>query len=118
MEQWHQKLHNNTTPDDVAICEAYLNFLDGGGDAGAYWATLSDAGIVSVDVYLFDFDLGAKKKLIFSPFFFDKKTRSPSRTTKQPNTQDRARLESFDRAITCEPEDFPDKREGLAADLR
>lgn len=32
--------------------------------------------------------------------------------------QDRARLESFDRAITCEPEDFPDKREGLAADLR
>lgn len=46
MEQWHQKLHNNTTPDDVAICEAYLNFLDSGGDAGAYWATLSDAGIV------------------------------------------------------------------------
>lgn len=115
MEQWHQKLHNNTTPDDVAICEAYLNFLDGGGDAGAYWATLSDAGIVSVDVFLFDFDLGAKKKLIFSPFFFDKKL---VLLHEQPNTQDRARLESFDRAITCEPEDFPDKREGLAADLR
>jgi alpha-glucan,water dikinase len=48
MEQWHQKLHNNTTPDDVAICEAYLNFLDSRGDAGAYWATLSDAGIVRV----------------------------------------------------------------------
>ena len=65
MEEWHQKLHNNTTPDDVAICEAYLNFLDGGGDAGAYWATLSDAGIVSVDVFLFDFDPGAKKKTHF-----------------------------------------------------
>jgi len=22
MEQWHQKLHNNTTPDDVPICQA------------------------------------------------------------------------------------------------
>ena len=21
MEQWHQKLHNNTSPDDVVICE-------------------------------------------------------------------------------------------------
>ncbi|RMZ55539.1 hypothetical protein APUTEX25_000122 [Auxenochlorella protothecoides] len=32
MEQWHQKLHNNTTPDDVPICEAYLAFLESGGD--------------------------------------------------------------------------------------
>jgi len=22
MEEWHQKLHNNTSPDDVDICEA------------------------------------------------------------------------------------------------
>lgn len=22
MEEWHQKLHNNTTPDDVPICKA------------------------------------------------------------------------------------------------
>lgn len=21
MEEWHQKLHNNTSPDDVAICQ-------------------------------------------------------------------------------------------------
>ena len=21
MEEWHQKLHNNTSPDDVVICE-------------------------------------------------------------------------------------------------
>ncbi len=27
MEEWHQKLHNNTTPDDVPICQAYLAFL-------------------------------------------------------------------------------------------
>lgn len=27
LEQWHQKLHTNTTPDDVTICEAYLAYL-------------------------------------------------------------------------------------------
>lgn len=26
MEQWHQKLHNNTTPDDVVICEGVLAY--------------------------------------------------------------------------------------------
>ena len=45
MEAWHQKLHNNTTPDDVAICEAYLAFLESGGLAPAYWASLSAAGV-------------------------------------------------------------------------
>ena len=44
MEDWHQKLHNNTTPDDVAICEAFIKFLESGGDNGAYWSVLSDAG--------------------------------------------------------------------------
>ena len=28
--QWHQKLHSNTTPDDIKICEAYLHFLHTG----------------------------------------------------------------------------------------
>ena len=28
MEQWHQKLHNNTSPDDVAICRALLAYID------------------------------------------------------------------------------------------
>mmetsp|Transcript_11783 Transcript_11783/g.43062 ORF Transcript_11783/g.43062 Transcript_11783/m.43062 type:complete len:1166 (-) Transcript_11783:1093-4590(-) len=32
LAQWHQKLHSCTTPDDVGICESYLNFLRGGGD--------------------------------------------------------------------------------------
>lgn len=45
LEQWHQKLHNNTTPDDIAICEAYLNFLRGDGDERAYDRTLAEAGI-------------------------------------------------------------------------
>jgi len=61
-QEWHQKLHNNTTPDDIPICEAYIAFLQANGDNGAYWRVLSDAGIT------------------------------------------RQRLESFDRAIRCEPE--------------
>ena len=40
MEEWHQKMHNNTTPDDVVICEAYLAFLRSDGDQEAFHATL------------------------------------------------------------------------------
>lgn len=36
-EQWHQKLHNNTTPDDIGICLAVIKFLETGGDHGAFW---------------------------------------------------------------------------------
>ncbi|CAG9462085.1 unnamed protein product [Pedinophyceae sp. YPF-701] len=75
MEEWHQKLHNNTTPDDVHICEAYIKFLECHGDNAQYWRVLKDAGIT------------------------------------------RERLEGYDRAIRCEPEYFPDKRDGLIHDL-
>lgn len=54
MEEWHQKLHNNTTPDDVPICEAYLSFLYSNGDNGAYWRSLSDAGITRARLEGFD----------------------------------------------------------------
>ena len=48
LEQWHQKLHTNTTPEDVSICEAYLAFLrDSGGDEGVFWRVLWDAGRVT-----------------------------------------------------------------------
>lgn len=30
IEQWHQKLHTNSAPDDIAICEGYLAFLRSG----------------------------------------------------------------------------------------
>ena len=45
LEEWHQKLHNNTTPDDVVICEAYLEFLRRFGDKHAFYATLEAAGV-------------------------------------------------------------------------
>lgn len=54
MEEWHQKLHNNTTPDDVPICEAYLAYLQADGNVSAYWRTLSDAGITRERLESFD----------------------------------------------------------------
>jgi hypothetical protein len=35
LEQWHQKLHTNTTPADIAICESYIDFLHSG-DGGQF----------------------------------------------------------------------------------
>jgi alpha-glucan,water dikinase len=32
LQEWHQKLHNNTTPDDVAICEGLLAYMAAGLD--------------------------------------------------------------------------------------
>jgi len=45
MEEWHQKLHNNTTPDDIVICEAYLAFTRADGDVGEYWRVLGEGGV-------------------------------------------------------------------------
>ena len=43
-EQWHQKLHNNTTPDDIVICEAVIAFLKTG-NLEVYWKVLNDGGV-------------------------------------------------------------------------
>jgi alpha-glucan,water dikinase len=43
-EQWHQKLHNNTTPDDVGICEAIIAFNETN-DGHRYRHVLESHGI-------------------------------------------------------------------------
>ena len=43
MEEWHQKLHNNTSPDDVIICQALLAYLEHDLDISFYWQTLQVA---------------------------------------------------------------------------
>jgi hypothetical protein len=48
LEQWHQKLHTNTTPADITICEAYLDFLHSG-DGGQFWHSLWERGGLSRD---------------------------------------------------------------------
>jgi alpha-glucan, water dikinase len=45
LEEWHQKLHNNTTPDDVVICEAYLEFLRSNGNRDRFYQTLEAGGV-------------------------------------------------------------------------
>ncbi len=45
MEEWHQKLHNNATPDDIVICEAYLEFLRSYGDHALFYKTLKNGGV-------------------------------------------------------------------------
>jgi alpha-glucan,water dikinase len=45
MEEWHQKLHNNTTPDDIVICDAYLAFLRSDGNRDVFRRTLEEGGV-------------------------------------------------------------------------
>ncbi len=67
MQDWHQKLHNNTTPDDVIICEAYIKFLEGNGDNGSYWAHLNDNGITRHRLESFDRAIKACNLLSICP---------------------------------------------------
>ncbi|KAL4422809.1 hypothetical protein ABPG75_009006 [Micractinium tetrahymenae] len=67
MEEWHQKLHNNTTPDDVPICEAYLAFLRSNGDLGAYWSVLREAGVTRQMLESYD------RAIVTEPEFFPDK---------------------------------------------
>ncbi len=45
MEEWHQKLHNNTTPDDLVICGAYLEFLRSNGNLFRFYQKLEEGGV-------------------------------------------------------------------------
>jgi len=45
LEEWHQKLHNNTTPDDVVICQAYLAFLQSNGNHQSFYQALEAGGV-------------------------------------------------------------------------
>ncbi|CAN8066670.1 unnamed protein product [Agarophyton chilense] len=47
MEQWHQKLHNNTSPDDVVICDALIIFWEGNGNLSGYWDAIHSQGLTS-----------------------------------------------------------------------
>ena len=38
-------MHNNTTPDDIPICEALLVYLKSGGNITKYWEVLKYNGI-------------------------------------------------------------------------
>ncbi|KAK8298119.1 hypothetical protein V6Z12_D05G233800 [Gossypium hirsutum] len=55
MEEWHQKLHNNSSPDDVVICEALLNYLRAAGfKLDVYWKTLHAHGLTKEKLASYD----------------------------------------------------------------
>ncbi|XP_057774579.1 alpha-glucan water dikinase, chloroplastic isoform X2 [Salvia miltiorrhiza] len=54
MEEWHQKLHNNTSPDDVVICQALMDYLKSDFDISVYWKTLNDNGITKERLLSYD----------------------------------------------------------------
>jgi alpha-glucan,water dikinase len=45
LEEWHQKLHNNATPDDIVLCEAYLEFLYSNGNLDRFYEKLLQGGV-------------------------------------------------------------------------
>lgn len=61
-EQWHQKLHNNTTPDDIVICEAVLHYLRSN-DMKKYWETLNKGGVTKERLESFE------RKIVVEPFY-------------------------------------------------
>ncbi|KAL6604777.1 hypothetical protein ACP70R_042721 [Stipagrostis hirtigluma subsp. patula] len=54
MEEWHQKLHNNTSPDDVVICQALLDYIQSDLDISVYWDTLNKNGITKERLLSYD----------------------------------------------------------------
>jgi alpha-glucan,water dikinase len=54
IEEWHQKLHNNTTPDDVVICQAYLAFLRSNGQLDTFYRTLEQGGVSRTRLHSFE----------------------------------------------------------------
>ncbi|MBF0474069.1 MAG: hypothetical protein HQK93_10130, partial [Nitrospirae bacterium] len=54
LEEWHQKLHNNTTPDDVVICEAYIAFLKSNGNLETFYQTLNHKGVTKQRLETFE----------------------------------------------------------------
>ncbi|KAL9246479.1 hypothetical protein vseg_020009 [Gypsophila vaccaria] len=54
MEEWHQKLHNNTSPDDVVICQAVMDYIKSDFNISVYWKTLNENGITKERLLSYD----------------------------------------------------------------
>ncbi|XP_057948829.1 alpha-glucan water dikinase, chloroplastic [Malania oleifera] len=54
MEEWHQKLHNNTSPDDIVICQALIDYIKSDFDISIYWKTLKANGITKERLLSYD----------------------------------------------------------------
>jgi hypothetical protein len=128
MEEWHQKLHNNTSPDDVVICqvrpsccqyrltgnillyysceECYVLFCLCEGIAYSQSCTLLETLKIRL------FHTQALLEHIKSGFNMDVywKTLNDNGVTKE-------RMRSYDRPIVSEPKLRADQKDGLIRDL-
>lgn len=50
IEAWHQKLHTNSAPDDIAICEGYLAYLGSGNSDDMFRVIYDKAGYTREDL--------------------------------------------------------------------
>lgn len=48
LEQWHQKLHSSSTPEDITICEAYILFQETN-SADRFYSYLWERGGISIE---------------------------------------------------------------------
>ncbi|KAG5522132.1 hypothetical protein RHGRI_034352 [Rhododendron griersonianum] len=62
MEEWHQKLHNNTSPDDVVICKALIDYIKSDFDVSVYWKTLKENGITKERLLSYDRGIHSEPK--------------------------------------------------------
>jgi len=69
LEEWHQKLHNNTTPDDIVICEAFLEFLHSNGNLDVFYKTLEAGGVTRQRLENFERPIRASPQ--FVPYLKD-----------------------------------------------
>ncbi|MBN2144333.1 MAG: hypothetical protein JW774_06910, partial [Candidatus Aureabacteria bacterium] len=95
---WRIKLHNESTPDDIVICEAYLAFLKSNGDLDVYYRVLWDRGIAKVSPGVLDGLYGQAR---------ENKKREIITT----------RLLSYRNPIRNEPLFFSDRKDVLIRDL-
>ncbi|XP_024543149.1 alpha-glucan water dikinase 1, chloroplastic [Selaginella moellendorffii] len=63
MEEWHQKLHNNTSPDDVVICQALLDYISSDFNIDVYWKTLNDNGVTKERLASYDRPIVSEPRL-------------------------------------------------------
>ncbi|KAM0844462.1 hypothetical protein ACQ4PT_057025 [Festuca glaucescens] len=63
MEEWHQKLHNNTSPDDVVICQALMDYMSSDLDIKVYWDTLNKNGITKERLLSYDHPIHSEPNL-------------------------------------------------------
>lgn len=65
LEEWHQKLHNNTTPDDVVICEAYLGFLKSNGGLDEFYRILERGGVTRARLQSYERPINSHPDFVF-----------------------------------------------------